>query len=130
MCFGVVNCAFDEFQSTVQSELNRIVGGSAFNCTKEIVDWSAMYKAGGHLHDIWQVEIVLFSPHERLSVYVCNLADGWHSLYWNCMRKLAIEGFWFRSTDRTERFQVQEMEAWRDGTVVRHLRILDDEARW
>ena len=39
--------------------------------------------------------MAFFSPHESLTTYVCNLADGWVSLYGNLVRDSISDAYFF-----------------------------------
>ncbi len=77
------------------------------------------------------LEIALFSPHENTTIYTCNLADGWSSLYGNLVKNQKFDAYFFRTT-LAERvgYNVFEMMAWRHGELKRQVRSLQDEDGW
>jgi hypothetical protein len=101
-------------------------------CSKlEPVEWREFFERDGLFYDIKRFQIALFSPHENLTVYVCNLADGWASLYGNLVKASAFDAYFFRATlSEIAEYKVFEMMAWRRGVLERELRVLQDDDGW
>jgi hypothetical protein len=66
-----------------------------------------------------------------VTVYVCNLADGWVSLYGNLVKASVLDAYFFRATlSEDAEFKVFEMMGWRRGVLERELRVLQDDDGW
>lgn len=55
-------------------------------------DWPTFFEAKGNLFDMAQARIFVFEPHANRTVFVCNLSDGWHSLFWNLAERDSVNG--------------------------------------
>lgn len=94
-------------------------------------DWPTFFEAKGNLFDMAQARIFVFEPHANRTVFVCNLSDGWHSLFWNLAERDSVNGAFFRATiDPDVKYGVHGMEFWRNGRSIRHIRALQEERGW
>ena len=71
--------------------------------------------------------MAFFSPHEGLTTYVCNLANGWASLYGNLVRDNVFDACFFRTTLSGPEYRVFEMKGWCSGVLHRGPRVVKDE---
>lgn len=131
ICVGVISAPFESACAAVQSQLERTIDKDAFSSTLEQANWRTFFERDGEFYDIMRFQIVLFSAREGITVYVCNLADGWSSLYENLVKASAFDAYFFRATlaEQAE-YKVFEMEMWRRGVLARQVRALQEEGRW
>ncbi len=131
MCVGVILAPLERVRDAVQSQLERTIDKNMFSSKLENITWREFFKRDGQFYDILRAEIVLFSPREGLTIYVCNLADGWSSLYGNLIKASAFDAYFFRATlPETAEYKVFQMTAWRHGVLVRQVRALQEEDGW
>jgi hypothetical protein len=130
ICLGIISASLEDARSAVQSQLESIKK-KPFSSTLESTNWEQFFKDDGRFYEIMHVEIALFSPREGLTVYVCNLADGWVSLYENLVKANAFDAHFFRATlAERAKYEVFEMITWRHGARVRQVRALQEEDGW
>jgi hypothetical protein len=131
ICVGLALAARERVLHGVQAQLERTIKKEAFRSVLGPIKWGEFFEGDGLFYDITRFQIALFSPHERLTVYVCNLADGWVSLYGNLVKASAIDAYFFRTTlSEDAEFKVFEMMGWHHGVLERELRVLQDDAGW
>ncbi len=130
ICMGIFLAPLESARAAVQSQLESIKN-RPFNSMMENINWREFFKRDGEFHDIMRAEIALFSPREDVTIYVCNLSDGWVSLYENAVKAGAFDAYFFRATlPETAEYKVFEMEMWRRGSLVRQVRALQEEDGW
>jgi hypothetical protein len=131
ICIGLVRAPCIKVRQVLQAQLERTIKSETFNSRLEQAGWREFFERHGLLYDVKRFQIALFSPNQALTVYVCNLADGWISLYGNTVIAGAFDAYFFRATlsDRAD-YAVFEMKAWRDGALVRELRVRQDDIGW
>ena len=131
ICVGFAVAPCESVLHGVQNQLERAIKKEAFRSTLCSIEWPEFFEGDGLFYDNKRFQIALFSPHERLTVYVCNLADGWVSLYGNLVKASAIDAYFFRATlSEGAEFKVFEMMGWRRGVLERELRALQDDDGW
>lgn len=131
ICVGIINAPLECARSAVQSQLEATIGKAAFRLDLKTLQWPEFFKQNGRFHDVLHAEIVLFSPREGVTIYVCNLADGWVSLYENVIKSSTFDAFFFRATsEENDEYKIFEMMAWQRGVLVRHIRALQDDDGW
>jgi hypothetical protein len=130
ICVGLVHAPCEGVLGAVHAQLASAIKKDA--CSKlEPVEWREFFERDGLFYDIKRFQIVLFSPYENLTVYVCNLADGWVSLYGNLVKASSFDAYFFRATlSEMAEYKVFEMMAWRHGLLERELRVLQEEDGW
>lgn len=131
LCMGLIRASLPSARDALQAQLERTIKPEAVNFEWGEVDWRKFFERDGLLYDVKRFQIVLFSPHEDLAVYVCNLADGWVSLYGNLVAACALNAFFFRASlsDGTD-YGVFEMMGWDQGILKRHVCVLQDDDGW
>lgn len=127
--FAILQAKQNEVSAEIEKHLKR--WSSEYDLqTHTANDWEAFFRGRANAYDVLRAKIFLFSSAAGATIYVCNLADGWHSLVWNIARGLKLDGAYFRTTTRPVEYGVHEMEIWEDGDAVRHLRALQDDRGW
>ena len=131
LCIGLLRAPLEGVRGALQSQLEKTIKKEACSSELEEIDWRNFFERDGQFYDIKRFQIALFSPHEDLTVYVCNLADGWVSLYGNLVKACALDAYFFRATlaERAE-YTVFEMKGWRHGVLKRQVRVLQDDDGW
>jgi hypothetical protein len=128
---GIVLAPCQAVQPRLKQRLEKAIKRDTIHSAFEVVDWEEFFEQGGKLCSMGGFQIALLSPRENLTVYVCNLADGWVSLYGNLVREGAFDAYFFRATlSEKAQYKVFEMQGWRHGALERHLRALQDEDGW
>jgi hypothetical protein len=131
ICVGLALAPCESVLHGVQTQLERTIKKEAFRSTLGAIEWREFFEGEGLFYDIKSFQIALFSPYESLTVYVCNLADGWVSLYGNLVKMSAIDAYFFRTTlSEDAEFKVFEMMGWHRGVLERELRVLQDDDGW
>jgi len=102
-----------------------------YSMTSTSNDWQTFFAENGELYGFNRgVQMFVFEAGSDRSAYVCNIADGWHSLIWNVARE-GHSAVYFRTTMLASvPFGVHEMEVWSKGEVSRHVRSLQEERGW
>jgi len=118
-------------RAAMQSQLERTIDKNAFSSALEQINWRQFFERDGEFYDIMRFQMALFSPREDLTVYVCNLADGWVSVYENLVKANAFDAYFFRATlaEQAE-YKVFGMAAWQHGVLARQVRALQEEDGW
>jgi hypothetical protein len=131
ICVGLSLAPRESMLHGVQTEVRQAIKKEAVPVVLGPIKWFEFFEGDGLLYDVKRLQIALFSPREGLTVYVCNLTDGWVNLYGSVLKTNAIDGYFFRSTllDDAE-FNVFEMMGWRRGVLERHIRALQDDDGW
>jgi hypothetical protein len=128
---GIIHAPCQAVQPLLKQRLEKAIKTDTIQSAFEVVDWEEFFEQGGKLYDGRRFQIALFSPREALTVYTCNLADGWVSLYGNLVREGAFDAYFFRATlSEQAQYKVFEMQGWRHGVLERQLRALQDEDGW
>ena len=128
---GIVHAPCQAVQPLLKQQLDKTIKSNTIHSALGVVGWEEFFEQGGKLYDGRRFQIALFSPREALTVYVCNLADGWVSLYGNLVKEGAFDAYFFRATlCEQARYKVFEMQGWRHGAHERHVRVLQDEDGW
>jgi hypothetical protein len=127
--FAILQATQKEISNEIEKHLKRWSAGYDFK-TPIANDWEAFFENDGNLYDVFRTKIFLFDSTQGATIYVCNSADGWHSLIWNVAKGLKLGGAYFRTTTRPVEWGVHEMEIWENGEPVRHLRTLQDDRGW
>lgn len=131
ICVGIISAPLESARYAVQSELERTIEKDAFRSALEIINWRTFFERDGRFYDIMRLQMALFSPRQGITVYACNLADGWVSVYENLVKVNAFDAYFFRATlGERAQYKVFEMESWRHGVLVRQVRALQEEGRW
>jgi hypothetical protein len=128
---GLLHASRESARHALQSQLEKTIKKEAFNFELTEIDWRKFFERDGCFYEIRRFQIALFSPHDELTVYVCNLADGWISLYSNLVKAYTFDASFFRATlsEQTE-YKVFEMKGWRQGIQNRQVRVLQDDDGW
>jgi hypothetical protein len=131
LCMGLLRAPISGVRDALQSQLEKAIKKDAFSSELGEIDWQKFFERDGQFYEIKRFQIALFSPCENLTVYVCNLADGWVSLYGNLVKACALDAYFFRATlsQRTE-YTAFEMMGWRHGILKRQVRALQDDDGW
>jgi hypothetical protein len=131
ICSGVVAAPVEAVRLTVLCELEKTIGRSSISSDLQRIVWQEFFEDDGLFYDGKRFQIALFSTGKNCTVYVCNLADGWISLYENMVRSGRFDAYFFRATfAESFRYKVFEMAVWRHGLLERQLRALQDDAGW
>jgi hypothetical protein len=130
VCLGLVLAPCEEVLRAVRIQLEGTIEKGVVHTRYGTVEWERFFEGHGLLDDMRRFQIVFFSPHEGLTAYVCNLVDGWVSLYDNAVRNNVFDAYFFRATLSESEYQVFEMKGWRSGVLQRELRVIKDEAGW
>jgi hypothetical protein len=113
------------------SQLTKSIKKSEFNYSFEHIRWNVFFEDHGLFYDGKRFQIALFSPRAGITVYVCNLADGWVSVYENLVKAGTDDAYFFRATlAEIVEYKVFEMKVWRRGFLDRHVRSLREESGW
>lgn len=117
--------------SLLERRLERTLDSQSVHSAREVIDWAKFFEKDGTLYNVRRLQVALLAPHDGLTVFVCNLADGWESLYGNLVKAGAFDAYFFRATLAAQaEYKVFEMKGWRAGEQVRLLRALEDTDRW
>jgi hypothetical protein len=128
---GLLHASCDSARHAVQSRLEHTIKKEAFSSRLEAVDWRQFFERDGKFYDGKRFQIALFSPRENLTVYACNLADGWVSLYGNLGKAGAFDAYFFPATlSDAAQYKVFEMMGWCRGVLERDVRVLQDDDGW
>jgi hypothetical protein len=128
---GLLHASCDSARHAVQSRLEHTIKKEAFSSRLEAVDCRQFFERDGKFYDGKRFQIALFSPRENLTVYACNLADGWVSLYGNLVKAGAFDAYFFRATlSDAAQYKVFEMMGWCRGVLERDVRVLQDDDGW
>jgi hypothetical protein len=131
ICLGIVRAELNSIRRALSAELSRIVGIGTYTESLQEVNWEEFFRSSGLLYGASNAEVVVFGTKNEWSLYTCNLADGWYSLFWNLIGRLRCDATFFRSVrDGRLDYQVQEMVVWKDGGIIRQLRALKDDTGW
>jgi hypothetical protein len=96
----------------------------------EPVNWRVFYRDNGMSFDIEDVEFILHAVSDKFTIYVCNGADGWVSLFEQTVKRGKLTAWLFRTTVGPAAYPVHEMMYWCRGDLKRHIRVLKDGERW
>ena len=130
ICIGLTIAPIERSRNAMRLQLETF-NNKRFRAISEIVNWRNFFKCDGEYHDVMGAEIALLPPREDLMVYVCNLADGWISVYENVIKANAFDAFFFRTTlSEAAEYKVFGMTAWRRGILTRQVRLLQEEKGW
>jgi len=131
ICAGIIFASLEDTCASVRNQLVRIIGENNFISEGGAVEWMEFFENDGVFYDGKRFKIALFSPRADHTVYVCNLSDGWISLYENIVAAGAIDAYFFRSTLlKSAEYKIFEMLSWRRGILQRQLRVLQDDNGW
>jgi hypothetical protein len=131
MCVGLLRAPINSVLGALQSQLENTVKKESIRTEMTSIDWRSFFERDGHLYDIRRFQIAIFSPHEDITVYVCNLADGWVTLYGNLVKANAFDAYFFRTTCAEHpEYSAYEMMAWDRGILERNVRVLRDDDGW
>ena len=128
--FGIFDAGLEQVTKRVVHHLERLSRG--FHISRGVRnDWPIFFDAKGNLFDETRARIFVFERHSTGTVFVCNLSDGWHSLFWNLAGPDCIDGVFFQATigSRVE-YGVHGMEVWHKGQETRHIRALQEDRGW
>jgi hypothetical protein len=115
----------------LERELGRVIKSQPVHSAREVIDWARFFEHDGALYDVRRLQMALLAPREGLTVFTCNLADGWVSLYSNLVKVGTFDAYFFSATLAEKvKYRVFEMQAWVRGARLRHLRALEDESGW
>jgi hypothetical protein len=128
---GIVLAPLPAVQALLKQRLERVIKSDVVHSARETIAWQQFFEQGGQLYDMARVQIALFAPREDVTVYVCNLADGWVTLFGNLSNAGQLDAYLFRATLAEEApYKVFEMQKWAHGAAVRQLRALQGEDGW
>jgi hypothetical protein len=128
---GIVLAPCPAVRPLLEQQLHKVIKSGSIHSAFETIDWREFFAQDGKLFDMSRSQIALLSPGEAITVYVCNLADGWVSLYGNLVKAGLFDAYLFRATlSERDQHRVFEMRAWRHGALERHVRALQDEDDW
>ena len=128
---GIVLAPCEAVQPVLKRQLQKVIKRDTVCSRLENVVWESFFEQSGTLYDMSRFQIALLCPSEKLAVYVCNLADGWISVFGNLVAAGAFDAYFFRATLAQQApYKVFEMQGWRGGALERHLRVLQDEDGW
>lgn len=128
---GIILAPDAAVRPVLEREFKRVIKSHPVHSAREVIDWGSFFEQDGTLYDMRRLQVALLAPREGITVFVCNLADGWVSLYGNLVRAGAFDAYFFRAAlaEKIE-YKVFEMQAWRQGMPVRHVRALQDADGW
>lgn len=130
ICVGLIRAPTAHVQGALRAQLKKILRYEICFTQSEI-DWKRFFSEQGQLYNVMKVEVALFPIDSNLTAYVCNLADGWESLYEMLMQAERYDAFFFRNTmEGIFDHRVHEMRVWESGYLIRHLRSLQDDIGW
>jgi hypothetical protein len=128
---GLLQVSLGQGREMVADRLGSIVKKDVFCCRAEKIVWPSFFIQNGRLFDVKRAEIALLSPRPDMTVYVCNLADGWASLFESIVRESGLGAYFFRSTlSVIADYKVFEMTHWRGGEPERRVRLLQETDKW
>jgi hypothetical protein len=131
ICVGLLHAPSNSVVGAVQSQLENTIKKESFRTENASINWRKFFERDGRLYDIKRFQIAIFSPHEDITIYVCNLADGWVTLHGNLVKANAFDAYYFRTTcSEHAEYSVYEMMAWDRGILERHVRVLQDDDGW
>lgn len=131
ICIGIVNADFGDVRDKLISQLQEVLGSEILTCDFGVIDWKNFFRDDGLLYDVTKFQIALLPLRDRLTVYACNLADGWISLLDRLVSLNKFDAYFFRTTVSAHgQFEVFEMVAWQKGARKRHVRVLEDDKGW
>jgi hypothetical protein len=131
LSMGIIVAPLELGSAAVKSQLEKVIGPRSFALKSEFVNWREFFMQDGLFIDGKLFQIALFSPHKDITVYACNLADGWVSLYENIIKAHAFDAYFFRTTlSSVLKYRVFEMIAWKCGAAIRQVRALQDDRGW
>ncbi len=131
ICVGVLHAPLDRVREGVRFQLERTIKDGSICTELTRVNWNDFFDSDGILYDISRFQIAIFSIQENITIYICNLSDGWVSLYGNLVVECEMDAFFFRATNLAKaKYKVFEMIGWRQGALERHVRALQDDIGW
>ena len=131
LCMGLLRTPLELARKALVLQLESAIKKEAIRSALQQIDWRLFFERDGQFYEIKRFQIALLSAREDLTVYVCNLADGWLSLFGNIVRARNLDAYFFRATllEKAE-FKVFEMMRWRNGDLKRHVSALQDDDGW
>jgi hypothetical protein len=130
VCLGLVLAPCEEVLRAARFQLEATIKNSVVRTKFGTVEWEKFFEGHGLLCDMRRFQMAIFSPHEGVTAYVCNLIDGWVSLYGNVVKDNVFDAYFFRATLSESECRVFEMKGWRSGVLQRELRVISDEVGW
>ena len=131
LCMGIIASPLDAVRMGLQRKLEETIGNDSYKSKLESINWKVFFERNGLFYDMLRFQIALFSPRDDLTVYVCNLADGWVSLYRNIIKAEKFDAYFFRvMLQKNAMYKVFDMSAWQNGALNRHVRTLQEERGW
>jgi len=130
ICLGLAKAPIAGVREAFASRITSVINAPATFHEKEIL-WVKFFENRGRLYDVLRLQVALIAATPTTTIYVCNLADGWLSLYNNVVSEKKLDAFFFRATiNGAVLYPVYEMLAWKHGNQNRHLRCLKDDVGW
>jgi len=128
--FGVFESGLEQVTGRIVHHLER--WSLKFKIATQVENnWPKFFDAKGNLFDESQARLFVFECHANRTAFVCNLSDGWHSLFWNLAERDGLNGVFYRATvDPDVKYGVHGMEIWCKGKSTRHIRALQDDRGW
>jgi hypothetical protein len=131
ICVGILCAPLKSARTCMLSQLTKTIKKSQFTLALEYVKWGEFFENDGLFYDGKRFQIALFSPQTNVTVYVCNLADGWVSVYENLVKAGGYDAYFFRaSLAEVAEYKVFEMKVWQHGILDRHVRAFEEENGW
>jgi hypothetical protein len=127
-CWGIMSSELAAAGAALEDNLCRMM--LPWRSALEPVNWNAFYRDKGISFSVADIEIVLFSVTDFLTVYLCNGDDGWISLFETVVANARFTAWFFRTSIGVATYPVYEMMYWRSGIRNRHIRVLKDGERW
>jgi len=128
LCWGIISTDLKSTCTAFERNIRQI--GVSWRGAFEPVNWNNFYRLHGLSFNVHGAEIALFCIKDNLTVYLCNGADGWISLFEGVVTHERVCAFFFRTTIGQAPYPVHEMIYWSTGHRTRHIRVLKEEDRW
>jgi hypothetical protein len=90
---GIVLAPCTAVHTAIRQQLESVLRGMPVKMEFGPVDWSTFFENGGNFYHGRLFQIALFPHQEKYTIYVCNLADGWITLYAKLVRAAAVDAF-------------------------------------
>ena len=131
--FGVVSAPLKELLNAVLKRIDKY-GISKLISVEPIClgDENLSYYPCENLFELHQSELNLFSMKGDVnSLFISNLQDGWHSLFYGASLDLQQDAVWLRSSyvEAAKENYVQNFEVYRDGKIIRSVNLYCDK-KW